>query len=201
MEKRDFILKVYRNFSEFISESSRREMEVVIIDSKYTKEFNLNIKNLYESIKLDGNHNIEFTIFFNTMGEIAIIDGFILGNYVADKYTLAMEEYYKKNKLNKVVKQIVNGSIKSMEDFLILSEKVLYNTFLDMFSEIKTKKDIIDKYTWQKALLKNYKEKDLYIILIILLILEDICKYLGINKDILSETYNKIISQKYSQNI
>ncbi|MDF2880642.1 MAG: hypothetical protein K0R54_1199 [Clostridiaceae bacterium] len=176
-------------------------MEAIILDSKFTKEFNSNIKKLYDSIKTDGNDNIEFTILFNTSGEIAVIDGYVLGSYAADKYTLAMEEYYKKNKINKVVKQVVNGSRKSMEDFLILSEKVLYNTFLSMFSEIKTRKDIIEKYKYHKSLLKSYKGDDLPIIFISLLIIEDICKYLGINKDILTESYNKIIFQKYSQNI
>lgn len=176
-------------------------MEAIILDSKFTKEFNLNIKKLYDSIKMDGNDNIEFTILFNTSGEIAVIDGYVLGNYVADKYTLAMEQYYKNNKLNKVVKQVVNGSRKSMEDFLILSEKVLYNTFLSMFSEIKTRKDVIEKYKYNKSMLESYKGEDLPIIFISILIVEDICKYLGIKMDIFRETLNKIIFQKYSQNI
>ena len=176
-------------------------MEAIILDSKFTKEFNLNIKKLYDSIKMDGNDNIEFTILFNTSGEIAVIDGYVLGNYVADKYTLAMEQYYKNNKLNKIVKQVVNGSRKSMEDFLILSEKVLYNTFLSMFSEIKTRKDVIEKYKYNKSMLESYKGEDLPIIFISILIVEDICKYLGIKMDIFQETFNKIIFQKYSQNI
>lgn len=201
MEKKIFLSKVYRNFSEFIAESTKREMEAIILDSKFTKEFNLNIKKLYDSIKMDGNDNIEFTILFNTSGEIAVIDGYILGNYVADKYTLAMEQYYKNNKLNKVVKQVVNGSRKSMEDFLILSEKVLYNTFLSMFSEIKTRKDVIERYKYNKSMLESYKGEDLPIIFISILIVEDICKYLGIKMDIFQETFNKIIFQKYSQNI
>lgn len=201
MEKKIYLSKVYRNFSEFIAESNRREMEAIILDSKFTKEFNLNIKKLYDSIKMDGNDNIEFTILFNTSGEIAVIDGYVLGNYVADKYTLAMEQYYKNNKLNKIVKQVVNGSRKSMEDFLILSEKVLYNTFLSMFSEIKTRKDVIEKYKYNKSMLESYKGEDLPIIFISILIVEDICKYLGIKMDIFQETFNKIIFQKYSQNI
>jgi len=42
-------------------------------------------------------------------------------------------------------------------------------------------------------MMESYKGEDLPIIFISILIIEDICKYLGINVDIFQKTLNKII--------
>lgn len=181
MENRQFLKKIYRKFSDFISISSARELEFIIIDSKFKASFNKNMKSLFKEIKNDGIDDIEFTIFFNTDDEIVLIDASILGKFISDAYTLAMEKFYKGVSLNKIAKEIVNGNDKSKEDFIAVSYKVLYSILIEMYREIKCRRDLLERLK-KHFKLSYYNKEDISIVIISLQIIEDICKYLKIDE-------------------
>lgn len=177
MENRQFIRKVYRNFSDFVSISASRELEFLVLDSKFKKDFNLHMRKLFREIKEAKEETIEFTMFFSEAGEVVLVDSSILGKYIADSYKITMEGYYKNASLNKIAKEIVNGSSKSKEDFIKITYRCIYGTLITMYEEIKYRKDILEKLKLNFEI-PYYEEEDLPVVMISLQITEDICKYL-----------------------
>lgn len=199
MNNKDFMKKVYRNFSQFVEESSSRELAYFILDSKFTSMFNHRMRELMSEINSDGKSIIDASIIFNTHGEVALIDAAIIGKYVANNYRISIEHSYKNSTLNKVVKHVVNGSEKSQKDFVAVSYNILYKTFKEMYQEVKCRKDLCKKYK-EQFLILDYMDNDITIVLCSLLILEDICKYLGIKQGLLlNHIKNKTIQKRYSQ--
>lgn len=198
MENKDYMKKVYKNFSDFIYECSSHELEYFILDSKFTTSFNQRVKELIDEIKEEGKKSIELSIIYNTEGEIALIDSYVIGNYIGNNYTKHMQEYYKENSLNKIVKYIVNGNEKSKRDFLILSYDILYNTLNSVYSEVKCKRETLNNYV-QSYNLKHCQNDDCSIVVISILILEDISKYLSIEGYILAESIRYTNSKRNSQ--
>lgn len=190
--------KIYRNFSEFVSECSSRELEYFIYDSKFTTAFNQRINELMDDIRGEGKKSVELAIIFNTEGEIALIDSFIIGNYIGNNYTKHMEEYYKESTLNKIVKHVVNGNEKSKTDFIILSYSILYKTLNSIYSDIKCKKEIIQDYT-NLYNIGHCENDDCSIVVASILILEDICKYMGIKGGVLGDAIRYIATKRNSQ--
>ncbi len=199
MRSKDYMRKIYRNFSEFISECSSQELEYFIFDSKFTTMFNQRINELIKDIRAEGKKSIELSIIFNTEGEIALIDGYIIGRYISNNYDMHMEQYYKETSLNNIVKHVVNGNKKSKKDFLILSYEILYNTLNSIYSDIKFKKDTLQGYI-NAYDLKHCVGDDCALVVVTILILEDICKFLRINEEILDESICYIGQKRNSQN-
>jgi hypothetical protein len=191
---KNFLKKIYRNFADFASEASARELEYFILDSKYTSAFNTRMKEMVDGVIKEGSKNIEFSIIFNTEGEISIIDSDIIGRYVGNNYNITIERYYKTNSLNRIVNLVINGNDKNKADFLMISYKILYNTLECIYSEIIFKKETGEKY--QKAYsFEDYNGTDLPIIVCTILVLEDICKYLNIKENLLIKCVSESIKK------
>lgn len=199
MRNKDYMKKVYRNFSDFVSEASTREMEYFILDSKFTSAFDYRVRKIIESIKSQDKKDIELSIIYNTDGEIVLIDASIVGKYIGDNYKEHIERYYKVNSLNKVVKQIVNGNEKAKNDFTTLSYGIIYNSLQQIYKEIKYKKDtslrILENYS-----ISDYNNEDLPVVILCVLILEDICGYIGITENMLKNVIYEIVTKRFSQN-
>lgn len=195
MRSKEYMRKIYRKFSDFVSIASARELEYFIMDSRFTSSFNYRMKKMVDEIKKEKNDDIEFSILFNTEDEIALIDANILGKYIGNNYNIKIEEYYKNASLNKIVRDVINGSEKSQKDFITISYSILYRTFDTIYSEIRCKKDTVDKYK-RDYLLTEYDEKDIGAVIASVLILEDICRYIGIRENIVLQAINNAVFRK-----
>lgn len=194
MEK-DFMRKSYKSFSEFLSEACSRELEYFIYDSKFTSAFNYRMKKLMKEAESKGKENINFSIIFNTEEEIAIIDAAIIGRYVSSSFITLMESKYKGITINNVIKKVTNGNKKNKEDFIIVSYNTIHKVMDELYKDIKYNKKVLDEYV-KEYKLEEYKNKDLPIVICALLILEDVCGYLKIDKAELIKSLNKIISSE-----
>lgn len=195
MRSKEYMKKLYRRFSDFVAIASARELEYFILDSKFTSNFNYNMKKLFDEIKNERNGDMSFTILFNTNGEIALINADILGKHIGNKYNLTIEEYYKNASLNKIVRDVINGSDKSKMDFIDISFSILYNSLDAIYSEIKCKKDTVDTYK-RNYFLEQYYENDIGAVIACILILEDICKYIGIEGNLMVQAVKNSILNK-----
>lgn len=195
MRSKEYMRKIYRRFSDFVSIAAARELEYFVLDSKFTSSFNYRMKNLINDIKKEKNDDIEFSILFNTEGEIALIDANILGKYIGNNYNITIEEYYKNASLNKIVRDVINGSEKSQKDFVTISYSILYHTLDAIYSEIKCKKDSVDKYK-KDYLLTEYTGEDIGAVIASILIIEDICRYIGIRENLVLQAINDIVVRK-----
>lgn len=197
LRSKDYMRKVYKNFSEFVSECSSRELEYFIFDSKFTTSFNQRINELMNEIETQGKKSVELAIIFNTEGEIALIDSFIIGSYIGNNYTKHMEEYYKKNSLNNIIKHVVNGNDKCKKDFLVLSYTILYNALNSIYSDIKCKRETLENYI-NLYNLKHCEQDDCSIVVASILIMEDICKYMSITGGVLVDSIRYIAAKRNS---
>lgn len=192
---KEYLRTVYRKFSEFVAVASARELEFLVLDSKFTSSFNYRIKKMVEELKEEGKENIDASIMFNTKGEVALIDANILGSYIGYNYNLHIENYYKNASLNKVVKEVVNGNEKAQCDFIKVSYSVIYNTMDEIYSEVTCKKDVLDKYK-EDYMITEYHGENNVAIIVSILILEDVCKYLGIQDRLMLNCINSIVLKK-----
>lgn len=195
MRNKEFMKKVYRSFSDFVAISAEKELEYFVLDSKFTSSFNYRMKKMLEEIKAEKSNDIEFSILFNTNQEIVLINADIIGKHIGNNYNIKVEEYYKDASLNKIVRNVINGSEKSQKDFIIVSYSILYNTIDTIYSEIKCRKDLMEIYINDFGINK-YKEKDIGAVIVCLLILEDICRYIGIRENILLSTVKEVVCKK-----
>ncbi|WP_406765667.1 hypothetical protein [Candidatus Clostridium radicumherbarum] len=189
--------KLYRKFSDFVAVASARELEYFILDSKFNSAFNYNMKKLIDEIKEEKNGDLGLTILFNTNGEVALINGDIIGKHIGNKYNLTIEEYYKNTSLNKIVRDVINGSDKSKKDFIDISYSILYSALAGIYSEIKCKKETVDIYKIN-FFLEDYTENDIGAVVACILIVEDICKYIGIQENLMVEAVKDAILNKKS---
>ncbi|ERI94333.1 hypothetical protein HMPREF1982_00968 [Clostridiales bacterium oral taxon 876 str. F0540] len=195
MRNKEYMKKIYRKFSDFVSIAAARELEYFIMDSRFTSSFNYRMKDMIDEIKKEKNDDIEFSILFNTNGEIALIDANILGKYIGNNYNIKIEEYYKNAALNKIIRDVINGSEKSQKDFITISYSILYHTFDTIYSEIRCKKDTVEKYK-RDYLLTEYDEEDVGAVISCILILEDICRYIGVRENLLLQAVNDAVFRK-----
>lgn len=198
MRDKDFIRKVYRHFKDFIAVAAARELEYLILDARYTSAFSYRMKNIINDISETGKGVASFSVLFNTEGEVAVINENIVGSFIADRYCTMIEEYYKNAALNKIVRNVVNGNEKVQKDFLFLSYNVLYGTFDELYKEITCRKDVLNSIK-KSFNIPNYKEEDVSVVAGVLLILEDICKYIGIKGEMLLHVIDERLQKKYSQ--
>jgi len=187
--------KNYKSFSEFLSEACSRELEYFIYDSKFTSAFNYRMKKLVEEAENKGKGNINFSIIFNTEEEVAIIDAAIIGRYVSNSFIALIESKYKGIAINNIIKKVTNGNEKNKEDFIVVAYNTIHKVMEELYKDIKYNKKILDEYV-KEYKVEEYKNKDLPILICGLLILEDICGYLKIEKTELIKSLNKIISSK-----
>lgn len=195
MKSKEYMKKVYRRFSDFVATATARELEYFVLDSKFTSSFNYRMKKMIEEIKAEKNDNIEFSILFNTNGEIALIDANIIGKYIGNNYNITIEEYYKNTSLNKIIRDVINGSEKSQKDFITISYSILYHTLHAIYTEIKCKKEIIDTYK-KDYLLTDYTGEDIGAVIASILILEDICRYIGVRENLVLQAVNDAVLRK-----
>lgn len=180
MRNKEYLTKTYRHFSDFVAASASRELEYLIMDAKYTTGFSLMMKHMLDDVKESGFDVAELSVLFNTNGEIAVIAAEIVGRYVADRYCVVMEAFYKNASLNKIAKSVIGGNEKVKLDFLKLSYSVLYETINELYMEIKCRKDLLNNYK-EKYNILDYHKEDVCVALLALVILEDICKYMEID--------------------
>jgi hypothetical protein len=195
MRSKEYMKKIYRRFSDFVAIAAARELEYFVMDSKFTSSFNYRMKKMLDEIKTEKKDEIEFSILFNTNGEIALIDANLIGRYIGNNYNVTIEEYYKNASLNKIVRDVINGSEKSQKDFITVSYSILYHTLDTIYSEIKCKKDIVDNYK-RDYMLTDYDEADIGAVIACLLIIEDICRYIGIRENLVLQAVNEVVLRK-----
>lgn len=195
MRDKEHLKKNYKSFTQFLSTVCARELEYFILDSKFTSAFNYRIKKMVDEVKREGKEDIEFSVLFNTEGEIVLIDADIIGNFISNNYVVSVQKYYKDTTLNKIIKEVINGSEKGQRDFVTVSCAIFYKTLEELYKDIKYKKETVVKYGISYGL-QTYEGENLPIIVAILLIMEDVCEYLSINKSILKDSINVVISSK-----
>ncbi|MEA4825796.1 MAG: hypothetical protein VB130_04065 [Clostridium sp.] len=195
MGDKEHLKRNYKSFSEFLSVVCSRELEYFILDSKFTSAFNYRMKKLIEEVKKEGKDDIEFSVIFNTQGEVVLIDANIIGGYVSNNYSVSMDKFYKGAALNKIIREVINGNEKSKKDFIIISYDIIYKTLEELYKDIKYKKEILNTYV-EKYNLEGFKKETIPIVVAVLLITEDICKYLSFDDYILKDSIDKIISSK-----
>lgn len=193
MENKDYLKKVYKNFSDFVAVASARELEYFILDANFTSSFNTRMKQVMDDIRMSGKGSVDFSIMFNTHGEIAIIDANLVGRFIGNNYNIHIQNYYKSTTLNRVVRQVINGSEKNQKDFIIVSYSILYHTMKEIYSEIICRKDIIRKYKLY-YLIENYDKEDQAAVIACMLVLEDICRYMGIPGEYLLQCIHKMVT-------
>lgn len=192
MKNEDYLNRSYIRFTDFLSIAVSRELEYFILDSKFTSAFNYRVKEIIRAVEKEGKKDAELSVLFNTEGEIALIDAGVLGKFISDNYSILVERYYKGVKLEKVIKNIKCGGDKVKIDFVKISYSILYKGIEELYKEIRCKKELKDKYM-DKYNLKKYAGNDSTAIVIVLLILEDICKYIEINDGTLFSSIDEII--------
>ena len=180
-DNKDYLKKAYRNFSELVYIVSTKELEGFIIKGEFTSFFNCRMKKIVAEINEEKNEIIDAGVFFNTKGEITLINAEIVGKFIEDNYKLKMLEYYKNTSLNKIIRGVVNGSEKTKGDFILISYSILYDTLRELYKTISCKKTSMVIYRNRYAL-EDYKNDDYTMVIATELILENLCKYIGVNR-------------------
>lgn len=195
MRDKDYLKKDYKSFKDFLSMAIAKDLEYFVLDSKFTSAFNYRIKRLLDEIKKEGKDDIDFSVLFNTEGEVSLIDANILGNFISNSYVLLIEKYYKNITLEKIVKEVVGGNEKNKRDFIMISCSLMYKVLRELYKDITYKKEIVNKYRLTYKI-ENYEGEDSPVITVILLIMEDVCQYLSINRNILLNAISTMITAK-----
>jgi len=170
--------KKYANFSELIAAASARELGFMIINAEYTKAFNIRLKKIISELDEKQRALASISCMFNTKGDIAIIDEALVGQYISIRYKSTMEEHYRGTHLNKIASAVIDGGEKRVLDFLSLSYDVLYEILSEIYKEIKYRKDVLQIHK-EKYNISSYNKEDNVMVTIILMIIEDIIKYLS----------------------
>ena len=178
---KNYLNKAYKSFSDLVYVVSAKELEFFITKGEFTSYFNDRMKKILAEINEEKNETLITGVFFNTKGEITLIDAEIVGKYIEDNFSLKMMEYYKNTSLNKIIKEIINGSEKSKEDFILISYSILYVTLNQLYKTVSCKKTSLIIYRNRYAL-EDYQKDDCTMVIAALLILEDLCKYIGVNR-------------------
>lgn len=195
MEKKEFLRKAYRQFNDFVTVSASRELEYYIIDSKFTSDFSEKMKDTIDNIKEMGRDGSGFNVFFNTYGEIALIDAELIGNFIGNCYQTTMKDYYRSAALNKIVKNVINNGEKVQKDFIKISFLVLYNILGQVYSQVKYNKEITGMYR-KKYCMEEYRKSDVPLIIASILITEDISNFLSLDSGYLSAAISQEITKK-----
>jgi len=178
---KNYLNKSYRSFSELVYVASAKELEVFIIKGEFTSYFNYRMKKIMAEINEEKSDILDAGVFFNTKGEITLIDAEIVGKFIEDNYNLKMLEYYKNTSLDKIIRGVINGSEKSKGDFILISYSILQSTLNELYKTISCKKTSMVIYRNRYAL-EDYPKDDCTMVIAVQIILEDLCKYIGVNR-------------------
>ena len=178
---KSYLNKSYKNFSDLVYVVATKELQYFITKGEFTSYFNYRMKKILSEISEEKNELLDAGVFFNTEGEITLIDAEIVGRFIQDNYRLKMLEYYKNTSLNKIIREVVNGSEKTKRDFILISYSILCNTLKELYKTISCKKANTIVYKNRFAL-EDYNKDDCTMVIAVLLILEDLCKYVGIDR-------------------
>lgn len=191
---KSYLNKVYKKFSDLVYVVSTKELQYFITKGEFTSFFNYRMKRMLAELGEDKNGILDASVFFNTEGEITLIDAEIIGKFIQNNYELKILKYYKNNSLNKIIREVINGTDKAKADFILISYSILYNTLKELYKTISCKKDnsIVYKNRYD---LEDYQKEDSTMVIATLLILENLCKYIGVDrykmmKKIKEEIYN-----------
>lgn len=190
MENINYVENSNKEFMEFIETVISNEIDCYIVDSRFTKEFNKRLIEVMEEIR-KGNPDIEFSIIFNVDKEVSLIDSLILGNFAGDLYSVYMSKYYKSKDLQTILNYMHSEDDAEKKKFITNSISVFYDIFNEMFKEIKYNKSVFSKYEEYYNLSKLEKNKNSLMVLVIL-ILEDMCRYFKIKNSLLIECCKEI---------
>ena len=178
---KSYLNKAYKNFSDIVYVVATKELQYFITKGEFTSYFNYRMKKILSEISEEKNELLDAGVFFNTEGEITLIDAEIVGKFIQDNYRMKMLEFYKNTSLNKIIREVVNGSEKTKGDFILISYSILYNTLKELYKTISCKKANTIVYKNRYAL-EDYNKEDCTMVIAVLLILEDLCKYVGIDR-------------------
>ena len=178
---KSYLNKRYKNFSELVYVVSTKELQYFITKGEFTSFFNYRMRKKLAELADSKNDTLDTGVFFNTNGEITLIDAEIVGKFIQQNYELKILEYYKNTSLNKIIREVVNGSEKAKGDFILISYSILYSIFMELCKSISCSKQNTIIYKKQYVL-DDYNKEDCTIIMAVLLILEDLCKYIGIDR-------------------
>jgi len=178
---KSYLNKSYKNFSDIVYVVATKELQYFITKGEFTSYFNYRMKKILSEISEEKNELLDAGVFFNTEGEITLIDAEIVGKFVQDNYRMKMLEYYKNTSLNKIIREVVNGSEKTKGDFILISYSILCNILKELYKTISCKKANTIVYKNRYAL-EDYNKDDCTMVIAVLLILEDLCKYVGIDR-------------------
>lgn len=190
MENLNYVENSNKDFMEFMEQVISTEIDSYIIDSSFTKEFNKRLIEVMDEIR-KSNPDIEFSIIFNVDKEISLIDSLILGNFAVDLYFIYMSKYYRSKDLDTILNYMHNEDDAQKKRFIVNSMHVFYNIFNEMFKDIKFNKSVFCKYKKYYNLSEVKSNKNSLMVLVIL-ILEDICKYFKIRNSLLVECCKEI---------
>lgn len=182
----------FDKFSNLISISTQNHLDDLVINSYFTSAFNYRIKKMFDEIKRERKSDIDFSVIFNTKDEVAIIDTKIIGDFIADEYSIMIEKYYRNEKMYKLINKISNGSEKVHMDFVNISYLILYKIIDELYEEIISKKSLVNKLKIRYGII-NYDNEDKVIIILSMLILEDICRYVDVDRHKLVKYVKKLI--------
>lgn len=178
---KSYLNKSYKNFSDLVYIVATKELQYFITKGEFTSFFNYKMKKMLSEISDQKNELLDASVFFNTEGEVTLIDAEIVGKFIQENYGLKMLEYYKNTSLNKIIRGVVNGSEKAKGDFILISYSILYNTLKELYKTISCKKANSIVYKNRYAL-EDYNKEDCTVVIAVLLILEDLCKYIGVDR-------------------
>lgn len=195
MSKENSVKRFSNNFSDFLSDVIVEKMRIFILDGSFKKNFNEDMKKMIKEIKGSKKEKIDLIIMFNTEGNIAIIDESIIAKIIYNDYENLMKVYYRIFSLNKLIKNVLKGDKIIRENFIKVSYKILYNSLIRIYSELKCRKDIIVKYRLKYNLV-NYNKEDISIIVLIILILEEICSQFNLDYISIKKIINNMINVK-----
>lgn len=185
MENLNYVENSNKDFMEFMERVISTEIDSYIIDSNFTKEFNKRLIEIMDEIR-KSNPDIEFSIIFNVDEEISLIDSLILGKFTVDLYLIYMSKYYRSKDLQTILNYMHNEDDGEKRIFVVNSINVFFNIFNEMFKDIKYNKSVFCKYEKYYSLGELNSKKNSLMVLVIL-ILEDMCKYFKIKNSILIE--------------
>lgn len=190
MEDLNYVENSNKDFMDFMEQVISTEIDSYIIDSSFTKEFNKRLIEVMDEIR-KSNPDIEFSIIFNVDKEISLIDSLILGKFTIDLYFVYMSQYYRSKDLMTILSYMHNEDETQKRRFIVDSMHIFYNIFNEMFKDIKYNKSVSYKYKKYYKLSKLKNKKDSLMVLVIL-ILEDMCKYFKIKNSLLIECCKEI---------
>lgn len=181
---KSYLNKIYKNFSELVYVVSTKELQYFITKGEFTSFFNYTMKKKLAERPDSKNGILDAGVFFNTEGEVTLIDAEIVGKFIQEKYEFKILEYYKNTSLNKIVREVVNGSGKAKGDFILISYSILHSTLMELYKTISCKEQNTIIYKNRYGL-EDYNKENCTIIIAVLLILEDLCKYIGVDRHIM----------------